>query len=115
LVGNLIHMGWLCCKGCLMLSGGSEHKYKIVNKDEEMFKVKLNDHSVFLIRIEIVPGKSHQSSRLTLPFTSDIINLHRRASHPSNKSLRKMYDLPAFSISCEECSLSKSQCLPYSH
>ncbi|PLW08754.1 hypothetical protein PCANC_21880 [Puccinia coronata f. sp. avenae] len=115
LVGNLISMGRLYRKGCLMLPSRSEDKYTIVKKDEDIFKVKLNDHDVFLIRIEIVSGKSHHSSRLTFPNTSDIINLHRRAGHPSNESLRKMYDLPAFSISCEECHLSKSHRLPYSN
>jgi hypothetical protein len=70
---------------------------------------------MFFIQVEFLKGKS-ESWRIAVPTQSDrVLNLHRQAGHPSNDSLRKMYDLPAFSLSCEECALSKSHWLPYSH
>jgi hypothetical protein len=98
-----------------MVPTGSE-TYKIVNENEDIFKVKLTKNDFFLVQIKMVKGKSEDHSlRIPVASDSDIINIHRRAGHPSNKSLRKMYYLPAFSITCEDCSLSKSHRLPYSN
>jgi hypothetical protein len=114
LVGNLISMAQLYRKGCFLVNTNVD-RMKLVNAGEDVFKVKISDNDVFLIRIEFVSGKS-ESSRLAVPTQSDnILNLHRRAGHPSDDSLKKMYDLPNFKLSCKECSLSKSHCLPYSH
>jgi hypothetical protein len=114
LVSNLISLTRLYRKGCSLVNTG-ENTMKLVNAGEDVFKVKISNNDMFLIHVEFVKGKS-ELSRITVPAQSDHIpNLPRQAGHPSNNSLRKMYNLPAFSLSCEECALSKSHWLPYSH
>jgi transposase InsO family protein len=113
LVGNLISQGRLWRNGCDMVRTGP-NSANLVNEGTPLFKVKLSDSDVFLIKLEIVKGKSKPSTvKLSSKTQSDIEKLHRRAGHPSNKSLKKMFNLPKFELLCEACSISKSHRLPY--
>jgi hypothetical protein len=114
LVGNLISQGCLWRHGCNMVQTGPTSA-NLVNEGTTLFKVKLSDSDVFLIiKIKFTKGKSLPPAvKLSTRTQSDIEKLHRHAGHPSNKSLRKMFDLPAFEMSCESCSMSKSHRLPY--
>ncbi|PLW17171.1 hypothetical protein PCANC_08226 [Puccinia coronata f. sp. avenae] len=58
-------------------------------------------------------GKSIPLVKLSSMSNPDIKTLHRRAGHPSDKSLRKIYNLLDFQLACEACLLSKSHCLPF--
>ncbi|KAI7932968.1 hypothetical protein MJO28_017896 [Puccinia striiformis f. sp. tritici] len=112
IVGNLISWGRFMRKGCDIVRTG-QTTANVVNEGVPLFKVRLADSNVLYIRIEFIRGQSNHSSRSASLASSDIMNLHRRAGHPSNESLKKMFNLSGFEISCEECSLSKSHRLPY--
>jgi hypothetical protein len=112
LVGNLISLGRLMQKGCVMVPTG-ELTLNLACEGVPMFKVKLSKRNVLLIKLDIFKGKSSHSAFLLTTSQSNIENLHRRAGHPSNKSLKRMYNLPDFPINCEACSMSKSHHLPY--
>jgi hypothetical protein len=112
LVGNLISMGRLCRRGCSLVCL-SEDRYELVNEGQTLFKSKISDIDVFLIKLEIIKGKSSALVKFSSKSISDIEKLHRRAGHPSNESLKKMFNLPAFELNCEACSLSKSHRLLY--
>jgi transposase InsO family protein len=99
-------------KGCVMIPTG-ELTSNLVCEGVPMFKVKLSERNVLLIKLDIVKGKLSHSALLSIRTQSDIENLHRRAGHPSNDSLKRMYNLPNFTINCEACSMSKSHRLPY--
>ncbi|PLW27210.1 hypothetical protein PCANC_27726 [Puccinia coronata f. sp. avenae] len=112
LVGNLISLGCLMQRGCLMVLTGKLTS-NLVCKGVPMFKVKLSKRNVLLIKLDVVKCKSSHLALLSTKSQSDIENLHRRAGHPSNDSLKRMHNLSDFTINCEACSLSKSHCLPY--
>jgi transposase InsO family protein len=113
LVGNLISLGRLWKKGCDLVRT-TPLTAVLSREGETLFQVKLNKQDVLLIKLQIIKGKSFQSTCLLSRSQADIKALHRRAGHPSKESLKKMYDLPDFTINCEACSLSKSHRLPFS-
>jgi hypothetical protein len=60
LVGNLISMARLYRKGCFLVNTGLD-QMKLVNASKDVFKVKISNNNVFLIRIKFVTGKSKSS------------------------------------------------------
>jgi hypothetical protein len=116
LVGNLISTGRFYCRGCnLVCTGGDNNRYDVVSKGQTLFKAQISKSNVFLIKLQILKGKSFDLVKLLSKLLSDIEKLHRHAGHPGNDSLRKMFDLPPFELVCKACSMSKSHRLPFSN
>jgi hypothetical protein len=108
-------MGRLYQRGCnLVCTGGNNDRYNVVSEGQTLFKARISKSDVFLVKLRILKGKSVSLVKLSSKSLSDIEKLHRRAGHPSNDSLRKMFDLPPFELVCEACSMSKSHHLPFS-
>jgi hypothetical protein len=76
LVGNLISLGCFMRKGCVMVPMG-EFTSNLFCEGVPMFKVKLSEQNVLLIKIEIVKGMSSPSVKLLINSQSDIDWLHR--------------------------------------
>lgn len=92
LVGNLIFEGRLFrCRMDEVRTGPLTAS--LMNKGQTLFKVKLSDDKIVLMKFEVVKkGKSFLSVKLSNA-QSNIEILNRNTGHPSNKSLRKIFDL----------------------
>ncbi|KNZ59187.1 hypothetical protein VP01_1789g8 [Puccinia sorghi] len=92
LVGNLISEGRLFRRGMDKIRTGPLTA-NLMHEGQIMFKVKLSDADVFLMKFEVVKkGKSFPAANLSKS-KSDVEMLHRRAGHPSDESLKRMYGL----------------------
>jgi hypothetical protein len=97
--------GWLFWRGCDLVCTGPLSA-NLVCKGKTMFKAKLKNNDVFLIKIEVVKGKSFPSAELSYWSQLDIDNLHRRAGNLSKNYLKWMFSLPSNKVNCEACTLS---------